>query len=380
MAPYGNDVEAFQASLEMAKNRFANALKEQKFIQDKKPMLYIYQGEYKGNIMTGIVACVSAEDYDLGLIKKHENTLEAREKQLGDYLEALKINTTPVLITYPENQIVEQIIKSKTEKKESFGNSSGFRIRGSEANYSLQINGFLKLKFWLIENNSEINELINIFKNISTFYIADGHHRAKVASNVSKKLKGKNPDDESQFFSALLVSDSQLSQSIFPFYRRIIKSENIVLEKAIDRIKTNYDFKKCNLQERFNQIKSLGNKTFILCLNEKECYELKPKKAMNYEGELDNLAVSILQNTILEPAFNIKNPSKDKRIDFASMNISYENFLEILNQDETLAMFLTRAPSIQSILKIADNNQIMPPKSTSFEPKVTSGLILHSIT
>ena len=347
--------------LQQSKQQFEDFLGANVFVQDSEPCLYLYQIDHQSTTQQGIICTVDVMDYANNTIKKHENTRKNREIQLQKFLSTIGINTTPVILTYKSQHNIDTLVYNISQKQATFD------VKNHENN---------RFQLWKIEDTSTIENLQEAFEQINHFYIADGHHRAKIALNCFDELADKTDAANTDFkdFMVVLFPDNQLK--IHPFYRLIKKDETFDLNKILDHLKQNYLLKPCSLEQMYYQY--LEKNCFLICLNDKT-YLLKPKQKPVFDTVIDRLDVSILQNTILEPVFGIANPSTDQRIAFGSHNIALADFKALLNQKDTLMIFLSRAPSVEDVFAIADNKQTMPPKSTSFEPKMLSGLVMHQV-
>ena len=342
--------------LELSKKRMEQLIEQSQYFKEEIPALYVYQTNFKENVQTGIIGCVNAQEYNNNLIKKHENTRVDREKELGSVLASLRLNTTPVQLTYKQNPVIEQLVFNTTK---------------TEPLYELNHETGLGISIWSIVETYDLKLLQDEFAKTNAFYIADGHHRAKIAANFAAE---NAHNAESQWFTAILIPFNQLF--IYPFYRRIKKEKNIHLPSVLKMMKSHFTIKPTNLDYAFYQYQQ--EQSFLLCTKD-ETWEITPKEKFQYNSVLDNLDVSILQNQILEPYFNVEKPTSDPNISFGSRNISISEFKELLNNAQTECIFLVRAPSVDQVIEIADRGEIMPPKSTSFEPKIISGLVLHEI-
>ena len=340
-------------SVLQCKRIFDQFLAEGIYSKQAQNAYYIYQTQSQNHTQTGIVGCVQTADYNQNTIKKHENTRTERRKQLSGFLGNLGINTTPVMLSYFKNRAIDDAVFTATQATPTF---------------SLQHQTGIQIKLWVVADAAIVATIGRAFAAMPCLYIADGHHRAAVFSDL-----------DAPQFSVLLVPHNQLA--IHPFYRLIKNYEGFDLEEIMQKIELNYHVKKCNLNQMYHQYLPNGN--FLLCTRQ-ETYQLKPKNTARTNPDspssaLDNLDVSLLQNHILSPCLGITNPSTDPRLGFGSRNIVLPEFKHLLSRTDTACVFLCKAPSIEAVFGIADLGGIMPPKSTSFEPKVLSGLVLQQI-
>ena len=334
---------------------FQDFLKQGVYEKDEMECIYLYRNNYHSGQQIGLIATVSVKEYISGKIKKHEKTRVDREIQLANFIKTTGINTTPVMLTYKMNEEIDHFIHKK--------------IQDNAELKTVHPNGMV-FEVWRISDAEEIELLTQHFAEIDAFYIADGHHRAKCAEKVSNDL----PTESSDWFTAFLISSNRLT--IHPFYRLIHKNAVYNFDLYWSAIKRNYNVSEVSLEQMFYQY--IPNQNFVFCRKDKT-WLLQPKNRIETTHPLDELDVSILQKSILSSIFGIKDPTSDQRISFGPKNISIQHFKSLIADAKTEGIFLCRAPEIDSIFKISDEELTMPPKSTSFEPKVLSGLVLYEI-
>jgi uncharacterized protein (DUF1015 family) len=352
---YGPDQkEEFAVALEASHKRLQQLMSEGVFLTDESDAFYIYQVNTGTVEQTGIVGLVSAADYAAGQIKKHEKTREDREVQLSHFLEQIGINTTPVNLTYKNQHEVDLLLQHITQTEEPFLEAIGPQQ--------------FEYKIWRITDQGTIDDIIKLFQETDAFYIADGHHRAACASYAFHNQHSQ----ALEFFSAILISSQQLT--IFPFYRQIKKYDTFHRDNFLDQLKHNFHLKDVLLDQMFYQF--LPQYHFLLCFPDKT-YELAPKNIWEYNTVLERLDVSVLQEKVIADCLGITEITKDPRIAFGSKNITLKKFRGLLADPDTECILLCRAPEIDDIFEVSDQDGVMPPKSTSFEPKILSGLVMQ---
>lgn len=329
-------------------------------IQDKQDCLYVYQlimGDVKE---IGIVAGASIEDYENDIIKKHEHTRADKEADRIKHVSTLNANTGPVFLTYPArkdiNSLVENIIKENPL-------------------YDFTTDDGIQHTFWKIEDGAIINEITSIFQSIKYLYVADGHHRSASGTIVGQRRREANPnhsgEEEYNYFLAVIFPHDQL---YIMDYNRVVKDLNgLTEEEFMVKVK-----EKFNVSEYSNvtPFKPTELHSFGMYLN-KHWYKLTPQVGSYPENDpVKSLDVSILQDNLLHPILGIGDPRKDKRIDFVGGIRGLNELSRRVDKGEAVAfsMFPT---SIEQLMAIADAGKVMPPKSTWFEPKLRSGLIVH---
>lgn len=331
--------------------------------KDNKKCLYIYRLIMDGIEQTGIVGCASIDDYLNNDIKKHEHTREEKEQDRINHVDICDANTGPIFLTYKHNNEINGIIKSWTEK---------------EAIYDFLAEDNIRHMVWIIDNEHIICNICNIFKNIDSVYIADGHHRSASAVKVGLKRRKENPnytgEEEFNFFLSVLFPHSDLR---IMDYNRIVKDLNgLSTEEYMFRVSEKFNV---NIYEGDEPYKPSCKHTYGMYLGGK-WYELTAKKGTYDPCNLvDRLDASILQNNLLNPILGIEDPRTDNRVDFVG-GIRGLRELELrVDNQKNGAAFSMYPTDIEDLMLIADAGEVMPPKSTWFEPKLRSGLFIHTL-
>ena len=330
------------------------------FVQENKPVYYIYELTMNGRIQTGIVACASIDDYLDQVIKKHENTRADKELDRIRHVESCKAQTGPIFLAYRANQTINEIIGQK--KKQS-------------PLYDFTTEDQITHRVWCIDSDSEIATIQHAFNNIEQRYIADGHHRCASAVKVGLRMREANPGytgkEEFNYFLSVLFADEEL---MIMDYNRVVKDLNgLTNEEFVNRISSVYTIlqqdSKCHRPSHKGQIAMYLDHTWYL---------LELKDGFGSTHPVDGLDVAILQNQILAPVLNIQDPKTDKRIDFVGGIRGMEELERRVHTDSAVA-FAMYPTSIHELFEVADAGLLMPPKSTWFEPKLRSGLFIHAI-
>lgn len=349
--PYAEEV------YKKAAENYQKFIKEGYLKPDAQENLYIYRLVMEGRAQTGIVAGVSAEEYEKGLIKRHELTRAEKEEDRRKHTLAIGANTGLVFLTYPaRKEITDFVAKITSEQKPEYHFTTSDQIIHT---------------FWVVKNSRHVQKLVEEFKKVPALYIADGHHRASVGNIIAKQKKQENPqhtgEEPYNYFMAGIFPHNELK---IMDYNRVLKDLNGL--SAQDLIK--------KIQEKFNVTPSDNTKPqqrhmFKMFLDGK-WYKLEAKEG-TYDGKdpVKSLDVSILQENVLAPILAIQDPRRDKRIDFVG-GIRGMAELEKRCQTDCKVAFALYPVSIEEIIKIADAGLLVPPKSTWFEPKLRSGLVL----
>jgi uncharacterized protein (DUF1015 family) len=340
---------------EMGRTNFNRFMQDGSLIQDDQPKLYLYSQVMQGRQQNGLVACVSIDDYINNRVRKHELTRKDKEADRTRHIETLNAPTGPVFLFYKEDSIKKVLYEEalRIEPAYDFTASDGIR-------HILRV----------IDNASLIDSFKKAFAR-DTLYIADGHHRAASAATVGLNKRKQNPSyTGSEEFNWFLTV-------IFPHNQLQILAYNKVVKDLYGLTKESY-LKK--IAEAFT-VKMTGNKSpqalhrFSMYLD-KAWYSLSPTFDIT-DDPIESLDVQILQKMLLDPVLGIKDPRTDKRIDFIGGIRGTQELELLVDSGEYQVAFSMFPTTIEQLIAVADADKIMPPKSTWFEPKLRSGLVVH---
>jgi uncharacterized protein (DUF1015 family) len=346
---------------EKARNNIDTFLSKGILIRDEKPMLYIYRQTMGKQVQTGIVACVSIDDYLNNAIRKHELTRVEKEKDRINHFDTCNANTEPVFLTYRDRYDIRSMIDAW--------------IKSYDPVYDIKTADGVDHTLWTVDNETTIKSLVNLFDDISSLYIADGHHRSASAVNVGLKRRKENPnytgDEEFNYFLAVIFPDKDLN---ILDYNRIVKDLNgLTPDEFLSKISLIYD-----IEIRKDRYKPEGKHIISMYLDGR-WYKLVAKENIIPEDPVKRLDVSILQETILSPILGINDPRTDNRISFVGGIRGLEELEARVDKKTSTVAFALYPVDIEDLLTISDEGKIMPPKSTWFEPKLGSGLFIHQL-
>lgn len=351
-----------KAVYEKARDNIDKYLADGVFTQDEKPLLYVYRQMMDGRYQTGIVGCVSVDEYLDNTIKKHEFTRVEKEIDRINHFDVCNANTEPVFLTYRDNLKLRTIIE-------------GY-IGGNEPEYDLTTDDGIGHTLWAIKDQGVIDSIVKLFGDIPALYIADGHHRSASACKVGLKRREENPnytgDEEFNFFMAVIFPDNDLK--IFD-YNRVVKDLN-GLSSAEFLAKV--EAAGFAVEKKGSAIYYPEGKHIFAMYLDNEWYKLTAGPAIIPDHVIDSLDVAVLQNSLLHPILGIEDPRTDKRIDFVGGIRGLEE-LEKRTKEDMKVAFAVYPVDISDLLSVADANMVMPPKSTWFEPKLGSGLFVHKL-
>ncbi|VYU63649.1 DUF1015 family protein [Clostridium tertium] len=349
---------------EKARENLDKMIEEKQLIQDEKPCLYIYRQIMNGRAQTGLVFCASIDDYINNTIKKHEFTRADKEQDRINHVDYCDANTGPIFLTYREDEVTSEVIKEWSKE--------GTKRKPV---YDFVSEDGIGHQVWVIDNEIIVKEIVELFGEIENLYIADGHHRSASAVKVGLMRREENPnytgDEEFNYFLAVAFPDNDL---MVMDYNRVVKDLNGLTEEEF----LNKVSEKFVITEKDEQVKPVNKHTFGMYL-ENKWYLLEAKEgSYNAEDPIDSLDVAILQNNVLTPILGIEDVRTSDRIDFIGGIRGIKELERRVHKDMKIA-FSMYATEVSDIMNVADTNQVMPPKSTWFEPKLRSGLFIHKL-
>ncbi|MCK5361122.1 MAG: DUF1015 domain-containing protein [Gammaproteobacteria bacterium] len=348
------DIDPFDPAVYAKAAENLNKLVEQGVLmRDAGPRYYVYQLIMGDHVQTGLVAAASVKHYDTNRIRKHEFTRPVKEDDRVRQIEALNAQTGPVLLAYKSDDEIDGILAEVTK---------------GEPVYDLKADDGIGHRFWIVEDQTIIDKLSAGFDAMEAIYIADGHHRSASASRVAKSLGGSD-DQMSHYFLSVIFPHKQMK--IFDYNRVVTDLNGLSKEDFLAKVAGNF-----------------------VCVKEKE--PVRPAKATEFGMYLDgewyrlninadlipndpvaSLDVSLLANNLMEPVLGISDPRTDPRIDFVGGIRGLEGLEKRVNSGEMAVAFSLYPTSMEALMAVADANEVMPPKSTWFEPKLADGLVSH---
>lgn len=348
--------EVYQKAKEILNEEIAGGIYE----KDDSEAYYIYELTMNGRAQTGLVACASVDDYVNNVIKKHENTREDKEIDRITHVDTCSAQTGPIFLAYRAQDAINKRVEANKEK---------------EPVYDFTAVDGVKHRVWKMSEQQDVEAIRKAFENLNQIYIADGHHRAASAVKVGLKRRKENPahtgKEEYNFFLSVLFPHDQLM--IMDYNRSVTDLNGLTVPEFLEKIKENFEVEKAS-----GQVRPQEKGTFGMYL-EDGWYVLKAKENL-YEGKdaVGRLDVAVLQDYLLNPVLGIQDPRTDERIEFIG-GIRGLSELEKKVKEGMKVSFSMYPTSITELFDVADQNLLMPPKSTWFEPKLRSGLFIHQI-
>ena len=333
-------------------------------IQDEKPMYYIYAQTMDGRTQYGLVAAANVEDYMTGKIKKHELTRKEKEDDRMIHVRIQNANLEPVFFAYPDIDEMNKLVADW--------------IANHEPEYDFVAEDGFGHTFWKIEDDNVNAHITEIFANVPAFYVADGHHRTAAAARVGAEKREQNPnhtgDEEYNYFLAVIFPESQLKVID---YNRVVKDLNGLseseflnkLSESFDVVEMGTDIYHPNKLHNFSMY--LGGKWYSLTAK---------SGTYNDNDPLGVLDVTVLSNLVFDKILNLGDLRTSKRIDFVGGIRGLGELQKRVDSGEMAVAFALYPVTMRQIIDIADTGNIMPPKTTWFEPKLRSGLVIHKLS
>ena len=349
------------ARYNLVRNRYLEFKEDAIFVQDETPCYYVYKiVDRDKQVFNGIIAAASAMDYENDVIKKHEDTIEHREIIFKDYLKTVGFNAEPVLLTYPDNEVIAHIISKKQEERAEFEFTTTYR----DTHY-----------LWKVDDQSSISKIQKEFEDMDTIYIADGHHRSASSYLLYRDLKANNPNhtgkEHYNFFMSYLLPESNLK--IHEFNRMVTDLNGLSKEEFLIQLDALY-----RIENRGEIPYKPSKKHHFSMYLDGEFYSLYLRKS-SYEinTSLDALDAQILYKTILQPILGIKDLRNGHRMSYINGKKDIVNMKSSVDSGSYAVGFGMVPVTINEMKHIANDGLKMPPKSTFIEPKLRSGLTIY---
>lgn len=325
--------------------------------RDEQPYYYIYRLIMDGHVQTGLVVIASVADYDTNRIRKHEFTRPDKEDDRVKQIDALNAQTGPVFLTYRHDETVDKVIAEACKQTPE---------------YDLTADDGVQHTIWVLKDQQAIDTITQNFDQMNCLYIADGHHRSAAGSRVAamRRQQGAPEDDVSQYFLSVVFPDNQMQ---ILDYNRVIKDLNGLDKESFLQ---NID-KAFTVEKSAEAVKPATTGQFGMYLDG-QWYRLSIKQDLiPSDDPVGRLDVSLLQNQLIDPVLGISDPRRDKRIDFVGGIRGLTELEKRVNSGEMAVAFSLFPTSMADLMAVADAGEVMPPKSTWFEPKLADGLVSH---
>ncbi len=328
-------------------------------IRDANPCFYLYRLTWRGRSQTGLTALTSVAEYDAGIIKKHEHTRPEKVRDRADHIGILEAQVGPVFTAFRFDPTIDQLFR---------------KISSQAPTIDFEADDTVRHELWVVNDQPTIDALVAAFGKLKYMYIADGHHRSQSASEVCRRFKEKNPhhtgNETYNFFLNVLFPDRDLR--ILP-YNRVVKDLNgMTLDQVWQKAKQHFEVTPSGTPVEPEKVHVFG----VYCEGRWHRLEAKPG-SFDAAHPTKAIDASILADNLLAPQFGITDPKTDKRIDFVGGIRGNGELMKLVDSGDYKIAFSLYPTSIEQLLKVADAGDVMPPKSTWFEPKLRDGLAVN---
>ena len=330
-------------------------------VRDDSPCLYVYRLAVEDIVQTGVVVAASITDYDTNRIRKHEFTRPDKEDDRVRQIEALHAQTGPVLLAYPDTPQVDAILAGVAQGKPDSDVTAGDGVRHS---------------IWVIRDEKTVGRLVALFDAMPALYIADGHHRSAAASRVAASRRNGNPghsgDEDYNYFLAVALPQHEMC--ILPYNRAVRDLNGMSREQFLARIGERFD-----IESSSAAVAPAAARNFGMYLDG-SWYKLAVRpEFVRADDPIARLDVSLLADNLLAPLLGVTDPRRDKRIEFIGGIRGLPELERLVDSGQMACAFSMYATSMGDLMAVADAHQVMPPKSTWFEPKLADGLVSHQL-
>lgn len=346
-----------QAVYDHARENFEKLVAGGHLVREDAPCMYLYRQVMGDHAQTGLVATFSAADYDADVIKKHEKTREAKENDRYMLTRTLRVNTGPVFLTVKDGTELDKIVEDRKD---------------SDALFDFVADDGIRHTVWKIEDPAKLAKIVEIFDGIPCAYVADGHHRSASNARCARFFKAENPnhtgDEDYNWFLSVVFPAGQLR--ILPYNRVVRDLAGNTKEQFLEKLS-----KVCKVEK--SGAKSPDGSKKVSMYIDGQWYLLSFDNTDGLDA-VSSLDVALLQDRVLAPILGIGDPRTDERIDFVGGIKGTDELEKLVNSGKFAVAFSMYPTTTDQLMAIADAGQIMPPKSTWFEPKLRSGLFVHT--
>ena len=327
-------------------------------VRDEQPSYYVYRLTMDKHVQTGIVAGASAEAYDADRIKRHEFTRPIKEDDRVRQIDALNAQTGPVFLVYRANEVVDGLLAEKAKQAPDMDVTAADGVRHD---------------VWVIDDADTVQRLTDAFEAMDALYVADGHHRSAAASRVAAARKTANPshtgEESYNYFLSVIFPHDQMR---ILDYNRVVRDLNGLDRDAfLARVGERF-----RMEERGAAVRPIDAGRFGMCL-QGQWYCLMLKDEYRSDDPVKGLDVALLADNLIEPVLGISDPRRDGRIDFVGGIRGLGELEKRVDSGDWAVAFAMCPTSMEALMRVADAGEVMPPKSTWFEPKLADGLVSH---
>ncbi|OGC92834.1 MAG: hypothetical protein A2W25_01240 [candidate division Zixibacteria bacterium RBG_16_53_22] len=353
--PYSDEV------YKRARENLQKFEREGALAQDPRPCFYLYRLTMSGRSQTGLVALTSVEEYDQGKIKKHEHTRPEKVDDRARHISIVGAQVGPVFSTFRKNDAIEGIFR---------------RVTYTPTPTDFVADDGIRHELWVIDDDETIKEIEDTFAKLPCLYIADGHHRSESAAELGRRMRAANPGHTGQepynFFINVIFSERELT--IMPYNRVVRDLNGLTCDQFLDKAREKFTVTPQKGEVNPQKLHTFG----FYC--DRKWYLLGAKPgAFDPDHVTKSIDASVLADNLIAPVLGITNPRTDKRIDFVGGIRGTRELVRLVDSGECKAAFSLYPTSIEQLLNVADRGEVMPPKSTWFEPKLRDGLVIYTL-
>jgi uncharacterized protein (DUF1015 family) len=360
---FDDDVDQYSERVyRRAKDNLQKLIDNDVMIRDPKPCFYLYRLTMNNHSQTGLVSLASVDEYDRGLIKKHEHTRPDKVNDRANHIEFLQAQVGPVLTTFKYNDDIKRTFD---------------RITADAAPVDFVAADGVRHQMWVVDDDKYTRGIIDAFAPLPCMYIADGHHRSQSASEVCRRMRERNPDHTGEeiynYFLHVTFPDKELN--ILPYNRVVRDMNNLKLDQLLEKASERFDVTPAD-----KEISPVSPHIFGLYA-EGKWFRMKSKEgSFDPDDPTGSIDAAVLADNLIAPILGITNPKTDDRIDFVGGIRGNRELVKLVDSGEYKLAFSLHATTIEQLLKVADAGEVMPPKSTWFEPKLRSGMVVNLLT
>lgn len=345
---------------EKVRIKFEEFIEAGVFIQDTEDALYVYKQTKREHEYLGVIAGASIGEYNENKIKKHEATLTSREEMFTNYLDIVGFNAEPVLLCHEKNELIDRLLEQITTLRPE---------------YEFTTTDHVRHELWLIQGRP-MDALLQAFEQLDTLYIADGHHRTASSARLHERMiernDGTKQTENHAYFLSFLISEERMT--IFPFNRLVKTTNGLSKEEILAHLSPSFDISPLPVAEEPKRIHD------IHMYMDHQWYKLTSKAhIISKENAVSSIDAEIITRYVLSPILGIQDLKTDANISFLSGETSVEGIEQAVNKGVFKIGFALYPVAIEQVKAVADENAIMPPKSTWVEPKLRSGLTIYKI-
>jgi len=343
------------------KENLQQMMQDKIMVRDEKPSLYLYRLTMNNKAQTGLVTLTSVDEYDRGIIKKHEHTRPNKVNDRANHIMTLGAQVGPVFSIFRQNKKLKEIFTT---------------ITGQKADVDFVAVDKVRHELWVINKDSDLSALVDSFDKLPELYIADGHHRSEAASEVCRRMKETNSahtgNELYNYFLNVIFPDDELH--ILPYNRVVSEMNSLTIDEIIEKVSDKFDIKVSEQPVAPVESHTIG----VYCAGKWYSFKII-EGTYDANDPVSSIDSAILTENLLKPVLGIENLRTDERIDFVGGIRGVQELVKLVDSKKYLIAFSMSPVTVEQLLAVADAGEVMPHKSTWFEPKLRSGMVVNLI-